>query len=80
MSVGSDGGMISMGCNPLFVHQSYLAFPPAEAYEVPFSYPYGSLTCCEIFRRGNNIFTLPPKEVMLRIFIALKNLVFLSRV
>jgi hypothetical protein len=32
-----------------------------------------SLTCHKIFRHGADGFTFPPKEVMLRILIVLKN-------
>jgi hypothetical protein len=39
-------------------------------YEVPLSNSQGSLTCRKIIRRGANGFT-SPKEVVLRIFMAL---------
>jgi hypothetical protein len=39
---------------------------------VSLSYRKGSLTCCEILRHGIEGFTSAPKEVVLRIIIALK--------
>jgi hypothetical protein len=38
-----------------------------------FHTPQGSLTCHKISRHGADDFAFPPKEVVLRIFIALKN-------
>jgi hypothetical protein len=35
--------------------------------------PQGSLTCCKILDMGADTFTSPPKEVVLWIFITLKN-------
>jgi hypothetical protein len=43
------------------------------AYEVPLSYSQGFLTCRKLLRHGTDDFTSPPKEVVLRTFIALKN-------
>jgi hypothetical protein len=43
------------------------------AYEVSLSFLLGSLTCCKILRLGSDGFTFPSKEVVLRIFIAIKN-------
>jgi hypothetical protein len=37
------------------------------------SYPKDYLTCRKILRHGTDGFNSPPKEVVLRIFIALKN-------
>jgi hypothetical protein len=36
--------------------------------------PQGSLTCRKIFEHGNDGFTAPPNEVVMRIFIALKSI------
>jgi hypothetical protein len=43
------------------------------ADEVSLSYFAGFLTCRKILRHGADGFTSPPKEVVLRIFIILKN-------
>jgi hypothetical protein len=41
---------------------------------VSLAYLKGFLTCCEVFQHGADGFTYPLKEVLLQIFIALKNL------
>jgi hypothetical protein len=46
---------------------------------VSLSYLKGSLICCKILWHGANRFTSPPKEVMLWIFITLKNQSLLAR-
>jgi hypothetical protein len=43
------------------------------AYEAYLSYCNGSLTCRKVLRIEIDVFTFPPKEFLLRIFIALKN-------
>jgi hypothetical protein len=40
---------------------------------VSLSYLKGSLTCRKVLRHGANGYTSPPKEVVVQIFIALKN-------
>jgi hypothetical protein len=73
--------------NSWLVHQSSLAFLPAETSvksrrngrkRENFAYQYlkylkGSLTCRNILRHRTSGFTSHPKEGVLRIFIALKN-------
>jgi hypothetical protein len=80
--------MMPAGYNSWLVHQSSLAVLPAETSGASrrngrrsenFAYQYlkylkSSLTCRKILQRGTSGFTSPPKEVVLRIIIALKNL------
>jgi hypothetical protein len=75
------------GDNSWLVHQSSLTVLPTEISGASrrnrrrsenFAYQYlkylkGSLTCRKIMRNGTSGFTSQPKEVALRIFIALKN-------
>jgi hypothetical protein len=79
--------MMPAGYNSWLVNLSSLAVLPAETSgesrrngrrSENFAYQYlkylkGSLTCRKILRHGTPDFTSHPKEVVLRIFIALKN-------
>jgi hypothetical protein len=79
--------MMPAGCNSWLVHLSSLAVLPAETSGANrrngrrsenFAHQYlkylkGSLTRRKILRHGTSGFTSHPKEVVLRIFIALKN-------
>jgi hypothetical protein len=88
MSMDNHGAMISTGEN-WFVYQRPLVILLAgtstskageiseENYEFAVTKYLCSykefVTCCKILRHGSDGFTFPPKEGVLRIFIALKN-------
>jgi hypothetical protein len=87
VSVGAMAMMMPAGDNSWLDYQSSLTVAPAETSGASrrneqrtenFTYKYlkylkGYLTCCKILRDGTSGFTSHRKEVVLRIYIALKN-------
>jgi hypothetical protein len=95
MSMESHGGMISVGEDSWFVHQSFLesyqeSHRQANQEELAnenmnfavrsiFVHTSKGSSCHKILRHGADDFSSLPKEGVLRIFIALKNFITLGR-